>query len=441
MTSPLTAAEAALQHLQITELNAMQKAAIAAFELGKDLILLSPTGSGKTLAFLLPLLGRLEAGNKMVQAVVLVPSRELALQIESVFKKMQTGFKVNCCYGGHNIQTEINNLSEPPALLIGTPGRVIDLIDRGTLNVSQVKTIILDEFDKSLEFGFQPQMEYAIGKMPALKQRMLTSATDLEEIPEFVNLRTPLRLNYLHHRATVEKLRIRRVYSPEADKLKTLLQLISRIGDKAMLIFLNHREAVERVSQHLTQQGLLHDYFHGGLDQDIRERTLIKFRNGSTRILVTTDLAARGLDIPEIEAVIHYHLPLNEDAFTHRNGRTARMHAEGAAYVITSPLEEWPMYMDSANTEAEFPEELNLPGEPQWATLYISKGKKDKINKVDIVGFLSKKGGLAKDELGLIVVKDECAYAAVKRDKLEEVLRLTRNEKLKGIKVLMELAR
>jgi superfamily II DNA/RNA helicase len=441
MNSLLPKAAQALRQLNIELLNPMQEAAIAAIDSHQDLILLSPTGSGKTLAYLLPLLPRLQAGLTHVQALVLVPSRELALQIEDVFKKMQTGFKVNCCYGGHNIQTEINNLSEPPALLIGTPGRVIDHIDRGSLDLDQVHAIVLDEFDKSLEFGFQPQMEYALAKMPALKQRILTSATDLAEIPGFVGLQDPQRLDFLSDRATVDKLEIRKVISPEADKLETLLQLICKLGSQAMLVFLNHRDAVERVSTFLDENGVLHDYFHGGLDQNMRERTLTKFRNGSCRILVTTDLAARGLDIPEIAAVVHYHLPLTEDAFTHRNGRTARMHAEGAAYVIIGPGEKWPSYIDADIPTEELPTEIRLPEQPVWATLYISKGKKAKINKIDVVGFLSKKGGLSQEDLGLILVKDECAYIAVKRDKIKAVIQQTKGEKLKGIKVILEIAK
>jgi superfamily II DNA/RNA helicase len=433
--------QTALHQLNIPQLNAMQDAAIAAVASGKDVILLSPTGSGKTLAYLLPLLARLQPDVKQVQALVLVPSRELALQIEAVFKQMQTGLKVNCCYGGHPIQTEINNLKEPPALLIATPGRMIDHLDRETVDLAQVHTVVLDEFDKSLEFGFQAQMEYALRSIPHLKQRILTSATDLLLIPAFVGIQSPTRLDFLSERGTVEKLLVKKVVSPDADKLETLLQLICQLGPQAMLVFLNHREAVERVSEFLAAKGVLHEFFHGGLDQNQRERTLIKFRNGSTRILVTTDLAARGLDIPEIAAVIHYHLPNNEDSFTHRNGRTARMFAEGAAYVIVGPGEQWPSFIDPQAPIETLVTGLPIPSQPEWATLYISKGKKAKINKIDIVGFLSKKGGLEKDDLGLIMVKDDCAYAAVRIDKVQGVLRATKDEKLKGVKVIVQVAR
>jgi ATP-independent RNA helicase DbpA len=354
---------------------------------------------------------------------------------------MQTGFKVNCCYGGHDIQTEINNLSEPPALLVGTPGRVIDHLDRGTLNLDEALTVILDEFDKCLEYGFQPQMEYALGRMPSLRQRVLTSATELRRVPEFVGLKEPVRLDFLAERASVEKLQVMMVHSPGADKLETLLRLICKLGKQVMLVFLNHREAVERVGQYLDGQGVLHEHFHGGLDQRMREATLTKFRNGSCRVLVATDLAARGLDIPEIEAVVHYHLPLTEDAFTHRNGRTARMHAEGAAYLIIGPGEKLPPYVDAGIPEVSLPDQLRLPAQPAWATLYISKGKKAKIGKGDIVGFLSKQVGLEKDEVGLVVVKDECAYAAVSRDKIQQIILKTKGLKIKGIHVMLEVAR
>ena len=442
MNSSLTRFDKVLESLQISTLNDMQLAAIAAIPQGKDVLLLSPTGSGKTIAFLLPILERLDPQNPNIQALVIAPSRELSLQIEAVFKKMQTGFKVNCCYGGHNIQTEINNLSEPPALLIGTPGRIIDHIDRGSLDLSEVQTLVLDEFDKSLEMGFQKQMAYALSKIPHLKQRILTSATELQEIPEFVQIvEAPIRLDFLENRASIEKLQIKKVSSPVPDKLDTLLQLICHLGEQAMLIFLNHRDAVERVSEFLAAKGVLHDMFHGGLDQNLRESTLTKFRNGSTRILIATDLAARGLDIPEIEAVIHYHLPSKEDAFTHRNGRTARMHGTGSAFVILGPNEELPKYLNENLPEEKLDKNAPFPPQPAWATLYISKGKKNKINKIDVVGFLSKQGGLERDDLGLIVVKDECVYAAVKRTKMDDLIQKTSGLKIKGQKAIIEIAR
>jgi len=428
----------ALENLKITELNQMQHAALNAAKKG-DVILLSPTGSGKTLGFLLPLLSLLDVNIPTVQALILVPSRELALQIEQVFKAMGSGFKVNCCYGGHPVKIERNNLSQPPAVLIGTPGRIGHHLRRESFSTDTIHTLILDEFDKSLEFGFQEDMTYIIRQLPALKKRILTSATKMQEIPSFTGINHPVEVDFLDNKSNTPDLVLKAVISPAADKLDTLFALICKIGDKATLIFCNHREAVDRISELLWDRGLIHDVFHGGMEQDDRERALLKFRNGSHRLLITTDLASRGLDIPEIEYIVHYQLPHNEEAFTHRNGRTARMHAKGTSYLILTADEKL-AYLKQAPEIEELPEKLTIPQPTPWATLYIAAGKKDKINKVDIVGLLLQKGGLVKEDLGLIEVLDYSSYAAVKRNKIEKTVQLLKAEKIKNKKVKIEIS-
>jgi ATP-independent RNA helicase DbpA len=429
----------ALENLKITELNQMQHAALNAAKKG-DMILLSPTGSGKTLGFLLPLLSLLDAAIPTVQVLILVPSRELALQIEQVFKAMSSGFKVNCCYGGHPVKIERNNLSQPPAVLIGTPGRIAHHLRRHSFSTDTIHTLILDEFDKSLEFGFQEDMEYIIKQLPNLKKRILTSATKMKEIPGFTGINKPVEVDFLENKTNAPDLKLKAVISPAADKLDTLFALICKIGDKATLVFCNHREAVDRISDLLWDRGLVHDVFHGGMEQEDRERALLKFRNGSHRLLITTDLASRGLDIPEIEYVVHYQLPHNEEAFLHRNGRTARMHAKGTSYLILTEDEKLAYLQQSPEIE-ELPEKLVLPKPTPWATLYIAAGKKDKINKVDIVGLLLQKGELAKEDLGLIEVLDHSSYAAVKRNRIERTVQLIKNEKIKNKKVKIEVSR
>jgi superfamily II DNA/RNA helicase len=429
----------ALENLKITELNQMQHAALNAAKKG-DMILLSPTGSGKTLGFLLPLLSLLDAAIPTVQVLILVPSRELALQIEQVFKTMSSGFKVNCCYGGHPVKIERNNLSQPPAVLIGTPGRIAHHLRRHSFSTDTIHMLILDEFDKSLEFGFQEDMEYIIKQLPALKKRILTSATKMKEIPGFTGINKPVEVDFLENKTNAPDLKLKAVISPAADKLDTLFALICKIGDKATLVFCNHREAVDRISDLLWDMGLVHDVFHGGMEQEDRERALLKFRNGSHRLLITTDLASRGLDIPEIEYVVHYQLPHNEEAFLHRNGRTARMHAKGTSYLILTEDEKLAYLQQSPEIE-ELPEKLVLPKPTPWATLYIAAGKKDKINKVDIVGLLLQKGELTKEDLGLIEVLDHSSYAAVKRNRIERTVQLIRNEKIKNKKVKIEVSR
>lgn len=431
--------EKILEKLKIASLNPMQLNTLAAAKDGSDLILLAPTGSGKTLGFLLPVVQALNNKAKGVQALILVPSRELALQIETVFKQMGTGFKINCCYGGHPVKTERNNFEQPPAVLVGTPGRIAYHLRHDNFDESAISTLVLDEFDKALEFGFQEDMSYIIRKLLSLKQRILTSATAMAEIPDFTGITNAVEINFLKDLTAAPDLQLKKVLTTAADKLDTLLRLICKIGDKRTLIFCNHRETVDRISDLLIDQDLAHDIFHGGMEQDERERALLKFRNGSIKILITTDLASRGLDIHEVESIVHYQLPYTEDAFLHRNGRTARMNASGTAYLVIADDEKYPFLKADIETE-KLEGDFVLPRDSEWQTLYIAAGKKDKVNKIDIVGLLLKKGGLQKDEVGLIEVKDQVSYVAVKRKLVGRVLSLLANERIKNKKVKIEIA-
>lgn len=422
-----------LSRLKISALNDMQKAAIEEAKKPNDLILLSATGSGKTLAFLLPAIESIRPDKRGVQILIIVPSRELGLQIESVFKQMNTGLKVNCCYGGHSTKIEKNNLSDAPVVLIGTPGRICYHIDRGNLDTYAIHTLILDEFDKSLEFGFSEQMGFIIANLKKLKKKILTSATMMDEIPSFVGINNPLRLDFLSD--TLDRkaeLKINYLRAADQDKLKILLDLLCFLNTKRSLVFCNHRDAAERISELLFDNAVAHGIFHGGMEQNDRERELIKFRNGSSRILICTDLAARGLDIPEIEAVIHYQLPATADIFTHRNGRTARMHADGTVYLLLAKEDRLMPFITDKPDELKLPEKLKLPDPAPWNTIYFNAGKKDKINKADLVGMLLQKGKLAKEELGLIEVLDHSAFVAVKTDKANKVLELIKGEKVKN---------
>ena len=354
---------------------------------------------------------------------------------------MNTGFKINCCYGGHSTKTERNNLSQPPALLVGTPGRIAYHVHRKTFDTSTVHTLILDEFDKSLEFGFSDDMSFIIKNLNNLKRRILTSATNLEAIPEFTGVKNPMKLNYLESNSPVtETLKLKYLKAPDSDKLQLLFELICMLQNKATLVFCNHRDAVERISELLSAKGMAHGIFHGGMEQEDRERALIKFRNGSHRMLITTDLASRGLDIPEIEVVIHYQLPATHDVFTHRNGRTARMNARGTSYLLLSAEDHIPSFIKETPEKETLPEKSILPVKAAWRTLYIAAGKKDKINKMDIVGMLIQKGMLAKEELGIVEVLDHTSYAAIKSEKITSVVKMVKNEKIKNQKVKMEIS-
>ena len=430
-----------LLNLGIENLNEMQEVAQNTILNDSNVLLLSPTGSGKTVAFLLPIFKMLQEEINTVQCLILVPSRELGLQIEQVWKKMGTSYKVNVCYGGHSIDTEIKNLSNPPAVLIGTPGRIADHIDRGTFKTDTIQTLILDEFDKSLQLGFHEQMSFIISKLNKLNKRVLVSATSDIEIPRYTRVENPTVLDFIPEEEENVNLSMKMIVSKEKDKINSLFHLICSLKSQSAIVFCNHRDAAERISDTLNEKGIYATYYHGGMDQDERERALIQFRNGSVTYLVTTDLAARGLDIPEMKHVIHYHLPSKEDEFTHRNGRTARMLASGTAYIIAHESEKKMDYIDYKMSVLDVSNATTLPKPPEFKTIYISGGKKTKLNKIDIVGFFSQKGKLEKGDLGLIEVKDFISFAAVKAKKVKDLLNNIRDEKMKGKKFKIEVAR
>jgi ATP-independent RNA helicase DbpA len=440
MSTPFYSLENILAALKIKSLNAMQEASIAANQEHENIILLSATGSGKTLAFLLPILNQIDPQVKGTQVLIIAPSRELALQIEDVTKKMGTGLKITACYGGHKREIEENNLLEAPTIIVGTPGRLGDHIRRENINTATIHTLVLDEFDKSVEFGFEEEMSFVVGSIPGLKKRILVSATEAMELPRFLKMAKPHTLNFLTGEPS-EALALKLVKAQEADKLESLFRLICALGNRSTIVFLNHRDAVQRTSEYLKDKGLVNVFYHGALEQPERDAALCKFRNGTSNILVTTDLAARGLDIPNIRYIIHYHLPLSEESFIHRNGRTARMEASGTAILLMGPGESIPDYIDPATEWMELPTTVEVPEKPQWVTLHIAGGKKNKINKIDIVGFLAQQGELKKEDIGLIEVKDYFSFVAIRKSKMSRTLPLIEKQKIKGQRVKIEIAK
>ncbi|MCS3794748.1 DEAD/DEAH box helicase [Niastella sp. OAS944] len=431
--------ENTLSNLQIEALNEMQQASLEANKTSNEVILLADTGSGKTLAFLLPVTQLLHK-KSVTQALIVVPSRELAMQIESVFKKMGTGFKITCCYGGHKREIEENNLQQAPEVIVGTPGRLGDHIRRGNITTTHIETLVLDEFDKSLEQGFEEEMSFVIQSLPGLKKRILTSATEAVEAPAFVGLKEPVKINFLTGE-TSPALAVKMVKSEDKDKSETLFRLICALGNRSTIVFCNQREFVEEACAFLKEKGIVAVFYHGAMEQQERDSALCKFRNGSSNVLVTTDLAARGLDIPNIRYILHFQLPTTQESYTHRNGRTARMDRSGTAILILGPKEYVPAYITPEPELITLPNEAVLPQKPVWATLYISAGKKDKVNKVDIVGFLTNKGQLKKDDIGLIEVKDFFSFVAIRKNHASHTLNLIKTEKIKNKKVKIEVAK
>ena len=434
MSSATKSQEEILRKLGIEQLNPMQEEAIEVISNQPEIVLLSPTGTGKTLAFLLPIITNLRHDCEEVQAIILAPSRELAIQIEKVARDMATGFKTNVVYGGRLFSKDKQELKHRPAILVGTPGRVADHLRRDTFTIYDVKTVVLDEFDKSLEVGFEGEMSEIISLLPAVNKRILTSATQELEIPGFVRLRKPTIINYLDKGNN--QLEVKIILSPKKDKLETLVETLRFLGNKPGIVFCNFKDTITRVSEFLTENGINHGCFYGGMEQKDRERALIKFRNGTYQLLIATDLAARGIDVPEMKFIIHYHLPIRSQEFTHRNGRTARMNSEGTAYVLTWEEEKLPEFIDSL-----YPEAIDISGDKiiedsiKWTTIFISGGRKDKISKGDIAGAFFKQGKLKPNQLGNIELKNDCAFIAVPANKAKQVIQKLNNTKLKKKKI------
>jgi superfamily II DNA/RNA helicase len=436
MANHIKSQEDILRKLNIQVLNPMQEEAIPLIENTANTILLSPTGTGKTLAFSLPLLTILDPESSDVQALILVPSRELAIQIEQVIRTMGSGYKVNAVYGGRPVSKDKIEIKHNPAILIGTPGRILDHFNSERFSKTSIQTLILDEFDKSLEVGFEEEMKAIISQLPNLNKRVLTSATQGLSIPGFVRLDKPSIVNYLNKK-TPSKLTIKTVISPSQSKLKTLVDLIHHLGNAPGIVFCNLRDSIDEVSAYLNRQSISHTCFSGVMEQKDRERALIKFRNGSSQILVATDLAARGIDIPELKFIIHYELPRHEEEFIHRNGRTARVNSKGTAYILKWERESLPEFIKEVKgIDVSSKSSQKIQSKPQyWETLFISGGRKDKISKGDIAGLFFKQGGLNKDQLGNIELKPDCAFVAIPLSLADELVEKLSNSRLKKKKV------
>ena len=417
----------------IAELNDMQLAVLN--HDAPNLLVHSPTGSGKTVAFTSLMLLRTEMKSDFVGAVVVAPSRELVLQIADVVRRIAQGLRVVTLYGGHSAETEQNQLATTPHIIVATPGRLVDHVNRRNIDISRVQTIVLDEYDKSLELGFEREMKRIVALTQRASTMILTSATSMAEMPSFIKGRSFAVVDFSVGNAELERrIKVVEVESPTTDKLQTAVDLLRSIDNGKVLLFVNHRESAERVYAHLSKERFPVGLYHGALDQQQREFAVALFENGTTPILVATDLAARGLDIAEVETVVHYHLPVSEEVWRHRNGRTARVDASGTVYVIFSDNDDRPEYIRPSRKFVPQGHSAN-PIESTVATLYINAGRRDKISRGDVVGFLCQKGGLTAPEIGKIVVKDNCVLVAVPKVRVAEVLERVRPHKLKNHRV------
>ncbi len=447
----------------VDQLNPMQRAVGAAKS--ERLILLAPTGSGKTLAFAVPLMSRLRPDGieipklKVVakrnddgterlkteqplpspQALVIAPARELVLQIADVIRPIAKGYKTVALYGGHSMEDETNSLSIVPDIVVATPGRLLDHMLRGSIDTARTPALVLDEYDKALELGFVDQMRRIVKRMRRLRYVTLTSATPLLDMPDFIDLSQAKVIDYTNQDQNPRsRTRIELVRSEDKDKLQALGRLLRSLPNGRTIVFVNHRESAERVFNYLSREKFPVGLYHGGLDQLQREMAVDMINNGTTPVLASTDLGSRGLDIEAVRQVVHYHLPPTPESWTHRNGRTARVDAEGNVYVLLSPGEATPEYVDA---DGEYVPDDNNPDpiRSDVATIYFNLGKKEKVSKGDVMGFLGKQCGLNGKEIGRIVVKDHCAIAAVPRCKAEATLQAASGTKIKGQRVKVSL--
>ncbi|WP_339753387.1 DEAD/DEAH box helicase [uncultured Winogradskyella sp.] len=421
-----------LEKLNIYALNPMQEQAMEAIDKNEKTILLSPTGTGKTLAFLLPLLEQLDPESEDVQALIIVPSRELAIQIETVIRNMGSGYKANAIYGGRSIAKDKIELKHTPFILIGTPGRLLDHFEQARFTTKHIKTLVIDEFDISIEVGAEGEMKQIMSYLANVTKRILTSATPGSSIPKYLNMVGAKTLNFLTEKPS-SKLELKTVVSPSANKHNTLVDLLHHVGSDPGIVFCNKKERLEDLSRFLDKKNVAHTCFHGGMEQRDRERALIKLRNGSVSVLIASDLASRGIDIPEMKYIIHYEMPEAIQEYTHRNGGTARVNSKGTAYLIKGDREVFPDFVGKSQT-IRIKEGGDIKP-PFWITLFISGGRKDKISKGDIAGLFFKQGNITKDQLGVIELKQDCAFVAVPVSIADDLVGKLNNVRLKKKKV------
>ncbi|MDB3905849.1 DEAD/DEAH box helicase [Crocinitomicaceae bacterium] len=415
----------------------LQEATIEAFQQHNHVQLLAQTGSGKTLAFLLGAIQLVDGSKKGAQIVILSPTRELALQTADVFKSLKSSISFTTCYGGHPVKTERNELNQQPNVIIATPGRLLDHLEREHVNLSGCGIAVIDEFDKCLEFGFEKEMQSIREYLPKEIKSILVSATEIDYVPQSWKAS---KSNTLDFRSTEQSSRLQLWKVNSENTFKSLTDCLGQFQDEPSVVFCNYREVVEDVTERLTDEGITCIAYHGGMEQPEREMALIKFRNRSVHALICTDLGSRGLDIDGVSHVIHYQFPDSETAFIHRNGRTARADKDGNAYLLYKSSQDLPEYLSLPKKEfVPNPNVINKPSE--WTTLYFGAGKKDKLRKLDIVGFLSQQGQLKSDEIGKIDLLDRMAYAAIRSNKLKSTLNNIHMKRIKGKRYVIKKAK
>ncbi|WP_430880699.1 ATP-dependent RNA helicase DbpA [Granulosicoccus sp. 3-233] len=444
---------ASVESLEYSAMSAIQMQALPAILDKRDVLAQARTGSGKTAAFALGLLDKLEIQTYRTQALVLCPTRELADQVAADIRRLASALpntRVLTLCGGKPMQAQLNSLRRDAHVIVGTPGRVLKHLEKGSLLLDGVRTLVLDEADRMLDMGFHDDIIRILDRTDRRRQTLLFSATypdQIRQISEAVQV-DPVEIR-------VESLQqeepIRQVFYAveENDKSAALLAVLQSNQPDSCIVFCNRKQHCQSLTQALLDQGYWAKALHGDLDQQARDESILLFANGSTSILVATDVAARGLDIDTLAAVINHDMALDPDTHVHRIGRTGRAGHGGLAISFVLPNEQYRLEAIEQRLERRFPVEQwprsearrSRPALPATVTLHINAGRKDKIRPGDIVGALTAGESLNKEQIGKITVQDRKAYVAVDRDQGSLALEVLNGGRIKGRRFKVRLLR
>ncbi|WP_421255749.1 ATP-dependent RNA helicase DbpA [Aeromonas sp. 600282] len=429
-----------LGYLQMTPIQAQSLPLVLD---GKDLIAKAKTGSGKTAAFGLGLLAKLNVNRLEVQALVLCPTRELADQVAQEIRRLARALpnvKLVTLCGGTPTAPQSATLSFGAHIAVGTPGRILKHLEQGTLELSGLKTLVLDEADRMLDMGFGEDINRVISYAPQQRQTLLFSATYPEGIAQMSRgvQRNPVEVSVesLHEGSAIEQ----KLYEvPAGQRLDALTWLLSHYQPSSCVVFCNTKRACNDVADHLATKGFSALALNGDLEQRERDQVLVRFANGSATILVATDVAARGLDIKELGAVINYELTYDPEVHVHRIGRTGRAGQQGLALSLYQPNEAQRVNFIEEYQQAPMPlGDLDSIGRdikpiaPQMVTLSIDAGRKTKVRAGDILGALTGEGGIAGADVGKIQISEQYSYVAVKQSVAKAALKRLQEGKIKG---------
>lgn len=440
---------------------------------GKDVIVKSQTGSGKTAAFAIPICEKLNWEDNDPQVLVLAPTRELAIQISEDFKNIgrYKRLKPLSIYGKAPFKEQERALKQKTHIVAGTPGRILDHIDRGTLNVSNIKYLVLDEADEMLNMGFIEQVENVIKKLPKKRQTMLFSATIPETIKNLCKKHMKDEVNVEIERKNIVNSNIeqRKIIVAEMEKYKLLNNILLKEKPEAAVIFCRTKENVDKVYEFLRKKSYSVDKIHGGMMQKDRTSVMEKFKMKYFRILTATDVAARGIDVDNITLVINLDIPMEKESYVHRIGRCGRASNKGKAVTFVTPFEEKFLseieeYIGQTIEEGDKADFFVSHDEKEKAKsflkkvskktpsksknvgkditkLYFNGGKKKKIRVLDLVGTISSIDGIESDDIGIIDIQDNCSYVDILNGKGKKVMQVMREKTVKGKKLRVEIAK